>query len=123
MLNVKKVFTGFDNDFKDEILEVISYGFNDNSLDELISYLSDTINDNGAIDELIDNNIDIYYYDLRKWSVDNYEYIEQYYEEFGMPDKFDFHRSVQGGQYVYYNEFVNECINDMIDYVNDKYDV
>lgn len=121
-LNINKVFGSFENDFKDEILEIINYNFDDNSLDDLIYYLEDCINDNGSIDETIDSNIDIYYYDLRKWSVENYDYIDQGLNEFGS-DETDFHKIIQLGQYVYYSELIYECINDMIDHIKGVYNV
>ena len=77
MLNVEKVFVKFENDFKGDILEILNYSFDDSSLEDLISFLEDNINDSGAIDERIDSYIDIYYYDLRKWAVDNFEYIDK----------------------------------------------
>ena len=41
---------------------------------ELIDWLEDDSSD--MVSELSDSKVDIYYYDLRKWSVENYNYIE-----------------------------------------------
>ena len=63
--------------------------------------LEEELNHDGSIDDLIDSNIDIYNYDLRKWAVDNYEYIEDAIAE-GLvdTDDFDFHKAIQSGQYL-----------------------
>ncbi len=121
MLNVQKVLNEFESDFKGEIIEVITYNFTENSLLDLISFLEDEINDNGAIDEVIDRQIDIYYYDLRKWFVDNFDYVDQAIEEFGKSD--DIHKDIQMGQHLYYSELVNECVNDIIEFIEGKYNV
>jgi hypothetical protein len=121
MLNVRKVLNGFECDYKDELLEVIDYDFDDNSLNEFIDYLEDSINDSGAIDEVIDRQIDIYYYDLRKWFVDNFDYVDQAIDEFGKAE--DIHKDIQMGQYLYYSELIYECISDMVDFINEKYKV
>ncbi len=121
MLNVQKVLSGFEDDYKTEILEVIEYNFDDNGLSKLISFLQDTINDNGAIDEMIDNKIDIYYHNLRQWFVDNYDYVDQAVDEFGKSE--DIHKDIQMGQYLYYSELVYESINDMVTFIEEKYNV
>jgi len=121
MLNIEKIALGYESEYKVELLEIISYDFDSKDLNDLIYYLDNDINDNGAIDQLIDNNIDIYYYYLRKWAVDNYEYIEQYHNEFGVSEEFDYHKSIQGGQYCYYSEEIYTAINDLIDHINSKY--
>ncbi len=122
MLNTTKILDGFTGDYADEMKEIISYGFTDGSLSDFITYLQDDINDNGAIDELIDRNIDIYYYDLRQWSVDNYDYIDNYIEEFGTTE-IDFHKLIQGGQYMYYSGKINDELSDMVDFIENKYNI
>ena len=51
------------------------------------------------ITDIADNNIDIYTADLLNWIPDNYEYIEEANQEFGVPD--DFLKQVQQGQFLY----------------------
>ena len=57
--------------------------------------------------------IDIYYYDLRKWSVDNYSYVEDAIEEGLCEGESDFHKLIQAGQYLYYREQANELIEEI----------
>ena len=54
----------------------------------------------GGIHEIIDSHIDIYYYDLRKWAVDNYEWIEWAMEEGFCEGVTDFHKLIQCGQFM-----------------------
>ena len=120
-MNYTKIFKDLDCDYKNEIIEVLEYSFNGKGLNELIDFMEDGINHSGAIDELIDGAIDIYYHDLRKWAVDNYEYIEEALKEFGTSG--DWHKDIQMGQYLMYQEDYNECIHDMIKHIKDNYNV
>ena len=76
--------------------------------------LEDELNHDGSINDLIDSNIDIYNYDLRKWAVDNYEYVEDAIAE-GLVDTsdFDFHKAIQSGQYLKLREEANELIEEI----------
>lgn len=67
----------------------------------------------GSLHELIDNMIDVYNYDLRKWSVDNYQYVEDAIEEGLCEGVTDFHALIQAGQYMYYREQANEAIEEL----------
>ena len=69
----------------------------------------DSMDYSGALHEIIDNQIDIYYYDLRQWAVDNWEYCEEAINE-GLTDGSDYHAMIQAGQYVYYQEKAYEYI-------------
>lgn len=67
----------------------------------------------GGIHELIDSHIDIYYYDLRKWAVDNYGFIEQAMEEGLCEGVTDFHKLIQFGQFVKLSIEAREIIEDL----------
>lgn len=103
---------------KDEIKELIQYKLLNNELD--IDNISDShelfneIDYNGALHELIDSNIDIYYYDLRKWAVDNWKYVEDAVSQ-GLVDtsNFDYHSAIQAGQYLQLQEQVNEALKEL----------
>jgi len=81
-------------------------GYDFESLDELIAYLDDEDGNyiGDKISELADSKVDCYYYILREWSVNNYEYIEEAIDEFGAPNPFDFHKAIQIGQYKAYSD-------------------
>jgi hypothetical protein len=77
--------------------------------------LRDTLDYDGSLHGLIDRAIDIYYYDLRKWAVDNYDEIEEAMEEGLTADITDFHKLIQIGQYHYLTkeaDFMIGCIWD-----------
>ncbi len=77
--------------------------------------LRDTLDYDGSLHSLIDSAIDIYYYDLRKWAVDNYDEIEEAMEEGLTVDVTDFHKLIQIGQYNYLvkeADFMIGCIWD-----------
>ncbi len=122
-MNIHKIFKTFSNVYKEDIIEIINNNFEDNRMDDLIEWMEDDIEHNGSISELADSYIDVYYYDLRVWAVDNYEYIEDAMDEFGMPEKFDFHKAIQQGQYVKYQEDIYECISNMIEHIKENYKV
>ena len=118
-LNIAKVLDGFKSDYSIELIDIIS-NFNGQSLDELMAFIED-INDNGSIDELIDSKIDIYNHTLREWAVDNYGYIEDAVDEFGVQMPFDFHKVIQMGQYMQLSEDINKEIEGIKEYIQDKY--
>lgn len=123
MLNNKKLIRQFA--YKGEFLtssnlEDLLYGQEFNDFNELIEWLDDDSSD--IISELSDSLIDVYNYDLRQWSVDNYDYIEDAIKEFGMDSKnFDFHRVIQLGQYYAYNNEFYEMINQFKQHIQATY--
>ena len=103
---------------KDQIKELIQYKLLNNELDlDNITdshELYDELDYNGALHDLIDGNIDIYYYDLRKWAVDNWEYIEDAISQ-GLVDtsNFDYHSTIQAGQYLELSEQAREALEEL----------
>lgn len=74
----------------------------------------------GSIHELVDGMIDIIYHDLRKWAVDNYNYIDQAIDEGLSTDETDFHHSIQLGQFVYFSEQANLAIEEIYNEFNSE---
>ena len=121
--NINEIIKGFDynGEFldKSDLTDLLSnYDFN--TKDEILSFLNDEdgnyISDN--IMELADSKIDCYNYDLRKWSVDNYNYIEDAISEFGInTDKPDFHQMIQRGQYYAYSNEFYSLVDEFKDYI------
>lgn len=72
------------------------YDSNDNS-----SYIDD------CFTEYADSQVDIYTSDLLEWANGNYSYIEDYVNEFGQPEKFDFIHLIQCGQF--YQKYQELC--------------
>lgn len=100
------------NDMSQDLKEMIEY-INPQSKEELLDYLNNDDNNyiSDSISERVDNHIDIYYYDLRKWSVDNFNYIDEAIAD-GLCISADFHQHIQAGQYLYYTEMFNDLIHD-----------
>lgn len=88
---------------------------NVDSRDTFTNYydLLDHLDYSGGIHEIIDSNIDIYYYDLRKWAVDNYEYIDQALDEGIAEGVTDFHKLIQIGQFVMLSDDARECVEEL----------
>ena len=61
--------------------------------------------------------IDIYYYELRKWAVENWTYVEEANAEGLGTNGVDYHKDIQAGQYLYFqalaNDYVEEIYNDI----------
>lgn len=87
---------------------------------ELVDWLEDDASD--MISELAGSKIDIYYYDLRKWSVDNYNYIEDAISEFVVDtENPDFHKMIQSGQYYAYSNEFYTLVSEFKDYIEANY--
>ena len=73
---------------------------------------SDYIGD--AISEIADENVDTYYPDLFDWAKENYDYINEANEEFGMPKDNDIIEQIQQGQYYEIEQEIYENLQDCI---------
>lgn len=98
---------------KEQIKDLIEY--KELNLDDYSDAweLYDDLDYDGSVHELVDGMIDIYYYDIRKWAVDNWEYVEEAISE-GLTDGCeDYHKLIQMGQYVYYRNQANDVIEEI----------
>lgn len=69
--------------------------------------------------EYADNQVDIYYNNLFEWCKYNYEYVEEAIEEYGdvvkdRDGRVDFIRTIQQGQFLYYERQLFEDADDII---------
>lgn len=83
-------------------------------------YISDIIN------EIADNYIDIYTYDLFEWAKGNTYYIDRAVDELGRPDTIE--DEIRQGQYMAYQEDLYNNIEDILkywayDYIENKYNI
>ena len=67
-----------------------------------------------AISEVADESVDIYYPDLFDWAKENYDYIDEANEEFGMPKDNDIIKQIQQGQYYAIEQEIYENLQDCI---------
>jgi len=103
---------------KEQLLELIKFKLDNKELD--LSEVTDchelheALDYDGSVHELIDSNIEIYNYELRKWAVDNYDKVEDAIDE-GLVDttNFDFHKAIQCGQYIALREEANEALEEI----------
>lgn len=125
MLNNNKLIKGFQytGEFlNSNNLEDLLYNQEFNDFSELIEWLDDDAGD--RISDLSDSMVDIYNYDLRKWSLNNYNYIEEAVEEFGYDSKnFDFHKVIQLGQFYAYNNEFYEMISQFKQYIKNNFKI
>ena len=98
---------------KNEILNAITDLGIDISKVENYNELYEEINYNGTIHEIVDGYIDVYYYDLRKWAVDNWEYVEQANEQGIGTNGIDYHKDIQAGQYLKFEQMAVEIIEEI----------
>lgn len=76
---------------KEELKNNLSDTYCDNICDYNSGYICDVIN------EISDNNINIYYYDLFEWCKNNFNYVNDWIDECGSSG--DIIKDIQGGQY------------------------
>lgn len=74
----------------------------------------------GCVHEIIDSNIDIYYYTLRQWSVDNYHWVDDAIAE-GLAQDGDFHQMIQAGQYLALQDEANGYIEELFTEMSGEY--
>ena len=89
--------------FDEEIVDFVTNDdlFTDLELEDYSDIEYDSLHNDACdyIHELADGRVDIYYYNIRKWAVDNWEYVEYAMEE-GLADGVnDYHKLIQIGQY------------------------
>ena len=70
---------------------------------------------NGSVHQLIDGSIDIYYIDIRKWAVDNWQWVEEAIGEGICEGVTDYHKLIQSGQYVSLRNDANEYIKELFE--------
>ena len=67
-----------------------------------------------AIRYIADENVDIYYSDLFDWAKENYDYINEANEEFGIPKDGDIIKQIQQGQFYAIEQEIYENLQDCI---------
>ena len=67
----------------------------------------------GRVHEIIDSNVDVYHYDLRKWAVDNYHWIDHALTEGFVAEDADFHQMIQAGQYQALELEASQIVNEL----------
>lgn len=98
---------------KDEILELLKRNTEKDDVIAEAYDLYEHLNYDGSIHEIVESNIDIYYYDLRKWAVDNYGYIEDAIEMGFAEGVTDFHKLIQCGQYFALEQEAHQIIEEL----------
>ena len=123
MLRMNKIVDKFEytGEFLDKTdLQDLLSGQKFGDFQELIDWLEDDSSD--MISELSDSKVDTYYYDLRKWSVDNYNYIEDAIAEFGVDEKNpEYHALISQGQYYAYSNEFYTLVQEFKDYIEANY--
>ena len=77
----------------------------------------DCIND--IIEDIANQNVDIYTSDLLEWAKDGYNYIEDYVREFGVDsNNFNLLDIIRGGQYLYIEQTLLNNKNNMLEFLS-----
>lgn len=101
---------------KNEILDLIKETLVGDEKMDCSDVLYDLLDYSGSLHEIIDSHIDLYYYDLRIWAVENWEYVEEALEEGICEGVNEYHKMIQAGQYMALSEYarcsVDELFND-----------
>jgi hypothetical protein len=106
---------------KQDILSAIDYKSIDLSDIDSAYNLVDALDYDGTLHEIIDGNIDIYNYDLRKWAVDNWEFVEEAIEEGLTEGLSDYHKLIQMGQYIALRGEANDIVESIYDdFINNE---
>lgn len=92
--------------------------------EDITNYSSGYVSD--IVNEIADNYIDIYTYDLFEWAKGNTYYIDRATDELGRPDTIE--DEIRQGQYIAYQEDLYNNIEDILkywaySYIEDHYNV
>ena len=92
--------------------------------EDITNYSSGYVSD--IINEIVENYIDIYTYDLFEWAKGNTYYIDRAVDELGRPDTIE--DEIRQGQYIAYQEDLYNNIEDILkywayDYIENKYNI
>lgn len=126
MLNTEKILNNSGLDFETGFFGDYLHHVEFNDFTELMAYLDGDDNCNciqDSVSEYADSSVDVYNYNLRVWAAENYDYVEQAVDE-GLVDtnNFDYHKAIQCGQYIYYQEKIYEDIEALKEHIQDKYE-
>ena len=115
----KQLKTKFDD-------ELVDFVLNDKLCMELKLYEYDEIEGEAFYDcvwdfimELADSRVDIYYYNLRQWAVDNWEYVEDAMDEGLTEDIKDHHKLIQIGQYYKHEQDLREDLHYLMEEIKE----
>lgn len=98
---------------KDELRDLIIETINKDEVYTDWYFLYEDLDYNGSVHSIIDSNIDIYYFKLRQWAVDNWEWVDQAREEGLCSPDADYHQMIQAGQYVALLEEAQQYIKEL----------
>ena len=98
---------------KDDIKDLMEYKLKGDETFADCHDLYEHLDCDGSVHELIDGAIEIYYYDIRKWAVDNWAYVEDAIAEGLTEGVTDYHQLIQSGQYVQLSEEARAAIEEL----------
>lgn len=102
--------------------EVVDFVTNDRLFEELefenytdIDYDSLHIEAFDRVHELADGRVEIYYYKIRQWAVDNWTYVEDAMDEGLAEGVTDYHKLIQIGQYYKHEQYLRENLYNLLE--------
>ena len=100
---------------KDEMKDMMEYKLKGDETFADCHDLYEHLDYDGSVHWLIDGAIDVYYYDIRKWAVDNWAYVEDAMSEGLTEGVTDYHQLIQSGQYVKLSEEARAATEELYD--------
>ena len=128
---VKYICELFDYSYEKQLkaqfdANLVDFVLNDRLCMELKLHEYDDIKDGAFYDcvwdfiaELADSRVDIYYYDIRKWAVDNWSHVEDAMNEGLTEGVTDYHKLIQIGQFYKIEQDLRDDLYNLIEEIKD----
>ena len=83
--------------------------------------LKDLITESIDKDQDFESHIDIYNYNLRKWAVDNWHFIDEAREMGFISENADYHQCIQSGQFLAFEQEAHQHIEELFNELSGTY--
>lgn len=106
---------------KDELKDLILESIDKDDDFKTAHCLFEALDHSGSVHEIIEGHIDIYYYNLRKWAVDNWHFIDEAREMGFISENADYHQSIQSGQFLAFEQEAHQHIEELFNELSGTY--
>ena len=106
---------------KDELKDLITESIDKDQDFETAYCLYEALDYSGSVHEIIDSNVDVYHYDLRKWAVDNWHFIDEAREMGFISENADYHQCIQSGQFLAFEQEAHQHIEELFNELSGTY--
>jgi hypothetical protein len=106
---------------KEDIKDLIINEINSDQIFEDSHDLYESLDYSGLVHELICSNLDVYNYDLRKWAVDNWHWVDEALDQGIVTENTNYHDLIKWGQYMALQDEANGYIDELFNEMNGEY--